>query len=261
MRFDDLTGRAYGPYPYRTCQEKVAEYLAATGDDPARWDDQAPPALAGALLFVVAPHLLGDPQLGGVAVIHGDQAFTWHAPLPVEEALAVSGTVERVRTRGGVAYVEFSLLVEGSSGPLVEGTSLFLMSGAAPPPGGASEEPEPPPDAAPRRPGIRSASRSDLVRYAAASRDWNPIHWDHGAAVEAGLSGVVVHGLLQSAWALQEVPVAPGARITGARFRYRAPLRPSVAVEATAEPADSGHTVRLSTPDGILHLSAAVEVG
>ncbi|MEX1004360.1 MAG: MaoC/PaaZ C-terminal domain-containing protein [Acidimicrobiia bacterium] len=75
-----------------------------------------------------------------------------------------------------------------------------------------------------------SASRSDLVRYAGASRDWNPIHWDHEAAVGAGLPGVVTHGLLQSAWVI-EAAVRAGIDVRSARFRYRRPL--GAAVQAT----------------------------
>jgi acyl dehydratase len=39
-------------------------------------------------------------------------------------------------------------------------------------------------------------SRADLVRYAAASGDFNPIHWSQSAAGNAGLPDVVAHGML-----------------------------------------------------------------
>ncbi|MCK0118829.1 MaoC family dehydratase [Isoptericola sp. S6320L] len=37
--------------------------------------------------------------------------------------------------------------------------------------------------------------RSTLVRYAGASGDFNPIHWDEGFATEVGLPGVIAHGM------------------------------------------------------------------
>ncbi|MEX5631066.1 MaoC family dehydratase [Parafrankia sp. FMc2] len=46
-----------------------------------------------------------------------------------------------------------------------------------------------------------SLRRSDLVRYAGASGDFNPIHWNERAAREAGLPGVVAHGMLTMATA------------------------------------------------------------
>jgi acyl dehydratase len=37
--------------------------------------------------------------------------------------------------------------------------------------------------------------RSDLVRYAGASGDFNPIHWSQRVATEVGLPGVIAHGM------------------------------------------------------------------
>lgn len=38
--------------------------------------------------------------------------------------------------------------------------------------------------------------RADLVRYAGASGDLNPIHWSDRVATSVGLSGVIAHGML-----------------------------------------------------------------
>lgn len=43
--------------------------------------------------------------------------------------------------------------------------------------------------------------RSDLVRYAGASLDFNPIHWNEKVAAEVGLPGVIAHGMLTMAMA------------------------------------------------------------
>ena len=48
-------------------------------------------------------------------------------------------------------------------------------------------------------------ARADLVRYAGASGDFNPIHWSDRAAREAGLTGVVAHGMLTMALATRLV--------------------------------------------------------
>lgn len=39
-------------------------------------------------------------------------------------------------------------------------------------------------------------SRADLVRYAGASHDFNPLHWSPRIAAAAGLPGVIAHGTL-----------------------------------------------------------------
>ncbi len=44
-------------------------------------------------------------------------------------------------------------------------------------------------------------SRADLVRYAGASGDFNPIHWNERFAREVGLPDVIAHGMLTMAHA------------------------------------------------------------
>lgn len=42
-------------------------------------------------------------------------------------------------------------------------------------------------------------TRETLIRYAGASRDFNPIHWSDRVATEVGLPGVIAHGMLTMA--------------------------------------------------------------
>jgi acyl dehydratase len=44
-------------------------------------------------------------------------------------------------------------------------------------------------------------TRADLVRYAGASGDFNPIHWNDRVATSVGLPGVIAHGMLTMALA------------------------------------------------------------
>ena len=44
-------------------------------------------------------------------------------------------------------------------------------------------------------------TRADLVRYAGASGDFNPIHWSDRVATSVGLPGVIAHGMLTMALA------------------------------------------------------------
>jgi acyl dehydratase len=41
--------------------------------------------------------------------------------------------------------------------------------------------------------------RADLVRYAGASGDFNPIHWNERVATSAGMPDVISHGMLTMA--------------------------------------------------------------
>jgi len=47
--------------------------------------------------------------------------------------------------------------------------------------------------------------RSDLVRYAGASGDFNVIHWNERVATEVGLPDVIAHGMLTMALAARVV--------------------------------------------------------
>jgi acyl dehydratase len=44
-------------------------------------------------------------------------------------------------------------------------------------------------------------TRADLVRYAGASGDFNPIHWSDRVATAVGLPGVIAHGMYTMALA------------------------------------------------------------
>src|SRR4051794_39651865 len=48
-------------------------------------------------------------------------------------------------------------------------------------------------------------TRADLVRYAGASGDFNPIHWSDRVATSVGLPGVIAHGMYTMALAARAV--------------------------------------------------------
>ncbi|MEO3974282.1 MaoC family dehydratase [Streptomyces sp. CAU 1734] len=50
-----------------------------------------------------------------------------------------------------------------------------------------------------------SVTRATLVRYAGASGDFNPIHWNEKFAVEVGLPDVIAHGMFTMAEAVRVV--------------------------------------------------------
>ena len=50
-----------------------------------------------------------------------------------------------------------------------------------------------------------SITRADLVRYAGASGDFNPIHWDARFAIGVGLPDVIAHGMFTMATAARLV--------------------------------------------------------
>ncbi|MDG4783911.1 MaoC family dehydratase [Micromonospora sp. WMMD961] len=97
-------------------------------------------------------------------------------------------------------------------------------------------------------------TRADLVQYAGASGDFNPIHWSDRVATKVGLPGVIAHGMFTMALvgrAVSEWAGAPDAVVEyGVRF-----TRPVVVpdddqgteIEVTAR-------VREVTEDGLTRL-------
>ncbi|MDP9443397.1 MAG: MaoC family dehydratase N-terminal domain-containing protein [Actinomycetota bacterium] len=68
--------------------------------------------------------------------------------------------------------------------------------------------------------------REDLVRYAGASGDFNPIHYSDRTAVAVGLPGVVAHGMLTMALAGRAVTAWAGgvSRIAEYAVRFSRPV-------------------------------------
>lgn len=258
----DLVGHSYGPFTVEVTADRVAEFADATGDDAARWVEHAPPLFANVALFAAAPAFLEDPAVVPftTSLIHSEQSFEWHRSLVVGELLRVVGKVEAVKARSGLNLVTFGLQAESDAGEWLDGTAVFVMADAAA--GALPEQPEPavgerpstdppapsrplPNEREPIAPLHAGASRLDLVRYAAATRDWNPIHWDHDSARAAGLPGTIVHGLLMAAWMGRAAArYSPNAHSLAAMsVRFRKLLRP-------AEPATVTGTVGAMAADG-----------
>jgi acyl dehydratase len=53
-------------------------------------------------------------------------------------------------------------------------------------------------------------TRADLVRYAGASGDFNPIHWSDRVATSVGLPGVIAHGMYTMALAARALDNGAG---------------------------------------------------
>ncbi len=279
----ELEGSVIGPVTHRVDRERTDAFVAATGDRPGRWDEYAPPGYAAALLFSVAGILLNDERIRPylATLIHVDQQFTFHEAIHIGTDIEMTGTVDRVRERGGAYFVTFTAVGSAGGDIVLESRSTFLMSDQAasesttdriePPVDlrapNASPEPTRAPVAGEVRSTAKSASRSDLVRYSAATRDLNPLHWDHASARAAGLNGVVVHGLLMLSWMAQQCSIygegpSPVATI---KVRFRSALAPAIAAtvessvrDLSPDRADAQVTVRVVGGDADVVTGSAV---
>ena len=70
-------------------------------------------------------------------------------------------------------------------------------------------------------------SLEQIVRFAGAVQDFNPIHYDDAFARKAGLPGVIAHGPLTFLIALDALFAERGAdSVTGLAVRLKAPVTP-----------------------------------
>ena len=101
--------------------------------------------------------------------------------------------------------------------------------------------------------------RVDLVRYAGASGDFNPIHWNERFAVEVGLPNVIAHGMFTMASAIRVVTDwagDPGAVIEyGVRF-----TRPVVVPDPEGAVLNVSGSVREIREDGLVEVDLTATV-
>ena len=102
---------------------------------------------------------------------------------------------------------------------------------------------------------VFTVTRADLVRYAAASGDDNPIHQDEEVARSVGLPGVIAHGMYTMALAARAVGEwFPGADVVSLGCKFTNPVvvpaeggvEVEIAGEAKEPDADGLTTVALT---------------
>ena len=102
-------------------------------------------------------------------------------------------------------------------------------------------------------------SRADLVMYAGASGDFNPIHWNERFAKSVGLPDVIAHGMFTMASAVRVVTDwagDPGAVVEyGVRF-----TRPVVVPEPEGALLTVRGTVRTVRDDGLVEVDLTATV-
>jgi len=104
--------------------------------------------------------------------------------------------------------------------------------------------------------GTRSitVTRQDLVKYAGASGDFNPIHWNEAFATGVGLPGVIAHGMFTMGAAVQLVTDWAGdpAAVVDFQTRFTKP----VLVTDTTGTDEPGAVIEVSGAIGALDADA-----
>lgn len=105
---------------------------------------------------------------------------------------------------------------------------------------------------------VFTITRADLVAYAEASGDHNPIHQDEEVARSVGLPGVIAHGMYTMALAARAVETwFPGAEVVSFGCKFTNPV---------VVPADGGAELEISGAaaegdDGLTTVTLTVTCG
>ena len=95
-----------------------------------------------------------------------------------------------------------------------------------------------------------AVTRADLVRYAGASGDFNPIHWSDRVATSVGLPGVIAHGMFTLALAGRAVADWAGGPSAVETFGARSPSRSSSPTTTRATVVEVGRRRSSASTDG-----------
>jgi len=95
-------------------------------------------------------------------------------------------------------------------------------------------------------------TRQDLVKYAGASGDFNPIHWNPDFAQHVGLPGVIAHGMFTMGAAVQLVTdwIGDPAAVVDYQTRFTKP----VIVEDTTAAGIPGAVIEVAGKIGVVDL-------
>ncbi|PZS25580.1 MAG: dehydratase [Pseudonocardiales bacterium] len=102
-------------------------------------------------------------------------------------------------------------------------------------------------------------ARGDLVRYAGASRDFNPLHWNERFAKSVGLPDVIAHGMFTMASAIRVVTDWTGD--PGAVIEYSVRFtRPVVVPDPGGATLHVAGAVRAVRDDGLVEIDLTCTV-
>ncbi|MEV7225538.1 MULTISPECIES: MaoC family dehydratase N-terminal domain-containing protein [Polymorphospora] len=248
----DPTTRPLGTLTLPVDRIKVRELARALRADPGT----VPPTFT-----VVAAHhtpaggspnelIIAAAGLDQPRVLLGELSWTYRRPLRTGETLTGTvrlddRTVRRGRRGGEMVLATGTTIWCDEAGAEVQRGRVVLIQPEAPATGGSStvtraaaDGPPAPADPAAADPDTLRLSRTDIVRYAGAAGDFNPVHHDEGHAVRLGFPGVFAMGLLpggilaaEAARVLRPRPLSAVAiRFTGQTWpdvtyrRHRDPL-------------------------------------
>lgn len=177
---------------------------------------------------------LGDYHLS--KVLHGEQSFTVHRPLPVAGTARISTVATGIydKGKGALAVTETTLSDPATGEPwLTSQTGLFIRGEGG---FGGPSQPQPEWDVAGRTADVEvsAAVRADQTLLYRLSGDRNPLHSDPKFAAKAGFPRPILHGMctygVTGRLLINALCGGDPARVTSMGGRFSKPVMPGTAL-------------------------------
>ncbi|EFO78917.1 MaoC domain protein dehydratase [Oscillochloris trichoides DG-6] len=228
-------GRRFGPYVYPVERERISQLAAAVGELHPIYHDRAaaqsaglpdlpaPPTLAtcyGLWANVALLHELAEIHALLPRMLHGEQHYTYHTPVYAGDTLTATSEITSIVHKHGqtgpfdLLTLETQLVNQHGALAITDRLVAVVRPAYAPlylpplqPPQYSAATPLPGATVLPPvtevAPGVALPTfhappllAEDMLRYAAASLDYNPLHTDAEYAHSLGMEGVIAHGML-----------------------------------------------------------------
>ena len=220
----------------------VDDYLRAVGDELPIYRESglAPPFYATASSLGLLLKALDLPP----GAIHSLQEVETLAPVRIGQELRATATLERPRQRAGLTFITANCALEtGDGGEVMNAKSTVMVAdGSAPQPERETNQ-RPPSESPSDLPVVsRKITQEQLVAYAAASGDDNPLHLDAEFAAGTRFGGIIAHGMLTLAFISEMMTASLGERwlTSGSlRVRFKGAARPGDRVETWGQAASN----------------------
>ncbi|MEC3954875.1 MaoC/PaaZ C-terminal domain-containing protein [Nocardia sp. CDC153] len=220
--------------PFEVTRERIAEYAAATNDPiPAHVKgDVAPPIFAIVPVFdaMMVPVIDVAPMDIFGRVVHGEQDFHFHRPIRPGDKLKSRAKAIGYEGKDNGSTITILIECRSEDGELVNEqylTAFFRNVDAGERVGDQAPAHRFDPALLEREPLARATAHVDAdqtYRYSPASGDPVPLHLDDQVARDAGLPGIIAHGLCtmaMSSWGvLTQVADSDVARLQRYAVRF-----------------------------------------
>jgi hypothetical protein len=107
---------------------------AIAGGDEVAQPDAVPPTYAAVyMLFPTLGQLFGDDEVGInlAGLIHGEQSFTFHAPVRPGDVIDSTARIDSVENKRGMTFVSLDLEATRGTEQVCSGRALLIVRGGA----------------------------------------------------------------------------------------------------------------------------------